>query len=591
MRYSMVLTVLCLWISVGGLPVRAQAAKGPDSPTRYAAAESARRQELEETARAASLAAENATDAKARDEALRQKRIAEIELEVARAAERRGVQPSTAPTGQVMAQTIVRPAAPEQRTTPQTETVREPARATTRAEARRQKEAQRLAVEKEKAARLEADLERTKEELVRKIKSEGLPAQTAPGTIAPAPQNVVVKATAAPTPTSAAPVPTSSASASASANSSPVLTVTPAGLAESRARMRELLDQKLEELKVPNPPKKTPSVASTKTESRPAASPAAAVTAPESTSAAVTPAPATDSAPAPTVIRAASLPTVQELEAEAKARRDRERQAAEQARQRVREEELKNSAATAVVATPERSPEPAAPVRIETVVAAPQKLTAKVEESKPTESRKPEAPVLTAAAQTTSSSAAQTIVQAPAAPAPTAPLLQNEDALRRIADEADAADRKAREARQAMEEELKRARATKPSIEPPKTAKEVKAATETADESAKTRSREEARIRAQMEARMKEEARQREKEEKARARELKKAAEKAGAPVAPASVTPAISAPTPAAPAASQPPVLSGSREDKLKQLLEAYRSGAINALDYHRERSKVLSQ
>jgi hypothetical protein len=60
---------------------------------------------------------------------------------------------------------------------------------------------------------------------------------------------------------------------------------------------------------------------------------------------------------------------------------------------------------------------------------------------------------------------------------------------------------------------------------------------------------------------------------------------------APAAAKETVREAKPAATAPAQPPVVSGSKEDKLKQLLEAYRTGTISAADYHRERSKVLGQ
>jgi hypothetical protein len=91
-----------------------------------------------------------------------------------------------------------------------------------------------------------------------------------------------------------------------------------------------------------------------------------------------------------------------------------------------------------------------------------------------------------------------------------------------------------------------------------------------------------------MEAKAKEEARQREKEEKARAREAARKKDSKDSKEQNPAVTDKPAGPnsTP-----GQPPVLTGSREEKLKQLLEAYRTGAISAADYHKERAKVLAQ
>ena len=81
----------------------------------------------------------------------------------------------------------------------------------------------------------------------------------------------------------------------------------------------------------------------------------------------------------------------------------------------------------------------------------------------------------------------------------------------------------------------------------------------------------------------------REKEEKARARDAKRTVDKpAPAASQPAAAEPARDAKPASAP---PPPVLSGSKEEKLKQLLEAYRTGAIPAVEYHRERAKLLGQ
>src|SRR5689334_14480396 len=85
MRYSLVFTVSCLLIAASA-PLRGQS---PAAGSTSVAAENARRRELEDKARSAALAVQNATDPKAREEAERQKRIAEIELEVLKAADRR----------------------------------------------------------------------------------------------------------------------------------------------------------------------------------------------------------------------------------------------------------------------------------------------------------------------------------------------------------------------------------------------------------------------------------------------------------------------------------------------------------------------
>ncbi len=554
----MVLAAITLVVTAGGGPVSAQVARGSDSGTSYSLSEKARRDELERKAREAAIAAENAVDAKAREEAQREKRIAEIELDVLRAAERRGTPAPSAtekviaePQGQTLAQTIVRPAAPEQRE-PQTDTVREPSRAQTKAEARRKKEEQRLAAEREKSARIEADLEKTKQDLVNQLKNGG----TA----------VTVK------------TPAESPVATPAASSNP---------ADPKARVRALLDQKLDELKSPSAfaPRSASATAATPTTPAPVAAsatanPAARTEVPASDAAPATAAVSTP--PASTVVRPIALPTVQELEAEARARREREREAADQARQRVHESEIKRAnaaaleTATAIAAPANPAPTPAPAQIIATPAAAERPVSS------------PPAVAVAAA-------------QAQSAP-PTTPTINLDDAaLRRLADEAEAAEIKARAAREAAEKNMQQA-PSKPSVSPEQLAKE--------------RAKEEARVKAQMEARMKEEARQREKAEKARAKELKRAAEKAPvAPAAPASTapktivtrpaspapaaptpavssapaTPATPAPAPAAPAT--PPALAGSREEKLKQLLEAYRTGAINASDYHRERARVLSQ